>query len=186
VNERPLTLQIRRYRPQRAVSRGGRPVAVRLYLQLRRGSQAVARLPAVSLVAGSGGPPQPLPADRARAWEELTRWMCHLVVFGDPAVVAGQNENKHRWQAWAHQGAPRPSPAELYDWQRDEAALERLRPRFRRCRERLVRALGAPRVADFEALYPSETPDLGLSEKAQRIVRQARAVFGPDLVSAGR
>ncbi len=187
MNAKPNTLEIRRRKPQRAVEHGGRPVRRTLYLRLRGkaegGRPTLATLTPVPLVEpAGGGEPAPLPADRARAWEELSNWICHYLIYPDPTIQGGQHRNRLLWQRWTHQGAPRPRAEDQYDWRRDEETLARLRLRFVAWRERLVKAIGRPRLEDFERLYPNELDDLGPTEAARRAVRELRAVFGPDFV----
>jgi len=187
VNAKPNTLEIRQRKPQRAIEREGRTVRRTLYLRLRGkaedGRSTLATLTPVPLVEPEGGgEPAPLPTDRARAWEELSNWVCHYLIYPDPAVQAGQYRNRLLWQRWTHHGAPRPQAEDQYDWRRDEETLARLRPQFVGWRNRLVEAIGRPHVRDFERLYANELDDLGPSEPARRAVRELRAVFGSDFV----
>lgn len=180
-------LEVRRYRPKRRRTYGDHRVIETLYLRLRdRASsdrRTLASLSPVPLVRVSNGAgPVPLPADRARAWDELAQWICYYVIYPDPAVQDGQYQNRLRWQQWAHRGAERPSADDLYDWRRDESTVARLRPHYRSVAEKLIEAIGAPSRADAAALHPNPFEDEGLSDDARRLLRDLRAVFGRELV----
>lgn len=127
-------------------------------------------------------PPEPLPVDRARAWAELAKWVQYCVISADSVVQQGQYENRLKWQRWAHLGKQRPGPNDLYDWRRDEDTLQRLRPRYRPVADKLIDAIGAPSRADANALYPNPFEDEGLSDDARRLIRDLKAIFGPDIV----
>ncbi len=159
------------------------------YLRLRArasgGRRTLASLTPVPLVAPPDPPsadPFVLPSDRARAWEELAQWICHYVIYADPTVQEGQYRNRLQWQAWAHRGTDKPAQEDLYDWRRDEATLQRLRPSYRAAVDRLGQAVGWPQRGDIAEVYPNPFEDEGLSDDARRLIRDLKAIFGPDIV----
>lgn len=182
-------LEIRRYRPKREQFRKGHRVVEKRYLRLRPPGSADRRtlasltpIPLVERDDPSVQEAQVLPSDRAGAWEELGRWICHLVIYPDEAVKAGQDANRNRWQQWAHDGAPRPTTDDLYDWRHDEAALQRLRASYAPLAAKLRDAIGRPSRSDIAERYPNPFEDEGLSDDARRLIRDLKAVFGADLM----
>jgi len=180
-----LTLEVRRYRPKRDRAHQGCRVLAKRYLRLRHRAsgdrRTLASLTPVPLVASpeaSSEDPHVLPSDRACAWEELAQWVCHYVIYADPAVQEGQYRNRLAWQAWAHRGAEKPTHEDLYDWRRDEATLRRLRPTYERAVTRLRDAVGRPSRADVDARYPNPFEDEGLSDDARRLIHDLKAIFG--------
>ena len=105
-----------------------------------------------------------------------------MVISTDPAVQQGQYENRLKWQNWAHLGRERPGAEDLYDWRRDSETLERLRPLYERARSKLIRVIGRPSKADVAARHPNPFEDEGLSDDARRLIRDLKAVFGPDIL----
>ncbi|MFB6286173.1 MAG: hypothetical protein ABEK03_06315 [Candidatus Bipolaricaulia bacterium] len=187
--ERRLTLDVRRYRPKRQRDHQSYRVIGKRYLRLRErdadSRRTLASLTPVPFVAPPETPsddPGVLPSDRAKAWEELAQWICHFVIYADPTVQEGQYRNRLAWQAWAHRGADRPSDEDLYDWRRDDATLERLRPFYAATADRLGNAIGWPRRSDIAEVYPNPFEDEGLSDDARRLIRDLKAIFGPDIV----
>lgn len=187
-----MRLHVRRYCPKRVRHRRVHPVRERLYLYLRlrerQGSsyETIASLAPVSRVELEGSDAlHVLPEDRARAWEELAGWIKHLVIFPDPVVREGQYRNRLKWERWERELGRRPREDELYDWRRDAERLERLRPRYQRAAERLRRELGSPRRADFDRRYPNRYGDEGLSDRARGVLRDLKALFGPEIFPEG-
>lgn len=176
-----LRLRAVRYRPRRARTHRGHPVEDLLYVYVCRRApggerRTLGRLSPIPRVSRRSGPPAPLPEDRARAWEELVRWVLHLIVFPDPRVQEGQYQNRLRWEGWERGLAPRPDPETLYDWRRDPATLARLRPQWLPAFQALARWIGPPRREDFAALYPNRYGDEGLSDRARRAWHDLRAL----------
>lgn len=186
-NEPFATLEVRHYRPKQARFYDGWPIVETLYLRLRGRSgnkrATLATLTPVPLVADAdSAAPTPMPSDRARSWEELIQWICYYVIYADPAVQEGQYQNRLAWQAWAHRGAEKPSQDELYDWRRDDATLQRLQPWYMATAQRLGGAVGWPGRSDIAEVYPNPFEDEGLSDDARRLIRDLKAIFGPDIV----
>lgn len=182
-------LEVQRYRPKRERRHHDRPVVEMLYLRLRsrdpNDRRTLASLTPVPLVATGDADDdgfRALPADRARAWEELGQWICHLVIYPDEVVKAGQDRNRILWQSWAHDGADRPTSDDLYDWRRDETALDRLRASYASVAARLGDVVGWPSRADIAARHPNPFEDEGLSDDARRLVRDLKAIFGTESV----
>lgn len=181
------TLDIQRYRPRRALTHHAFPVSEKLYLRLRQpasqGRRTLATFQTMPLIRRSeDAPAEPLSVDRARAWEELAKWVQYCVISADEVVQQGQYENRLKWQKWAHLGRQRPGLDDLYDWRQDKDTLERLRPLYRPVAEKLTNVIGPPSRTDADALYPNPFEDEGLSDDARRLIRDLKAIFGPDIV----
>ena len=177
-----ICLDVSRKRPQAPEVREGRAVQWVLQLRLvaKEGTELreLGKLPPVPLVqATDGAQAQALPADRARTWHELLRWVEHLYIFADPEIQEKQYENRFKWES-----AQRPTHRELYDWKQDEPVLQRLRPAYQALGDELAAAIGRPQAQDFAKLYPNLYDDVGLSDDARRVIRELSAVFGSDFV----
>lgn len=182
-------LDIRRYRPKRNKAHQGFPVVETLNIHLRQRNgksyTSLGKLPSIVRIRLlDENKPTILPADRAKAWQELARWIEHLLIFGDATVVDGQYENRLKWEGWERSLVDRPQPKNLYDWQKDESALQRLRPQYRTLRDKLAAAIEEPRAEDFDTLYPNEYDDVGYSDDARRAIKEMKAVFGSEFVKA--
>jgi hypothetical protein len=179
--------KIRRHAPPKITKHESHPVAQILHLSLyRRESgkvKTLAKLTPIRFVQiKKGAMPDVLPIDRAKTWEELISWIKHFVIFPDPAVQEGQYQNRLLWENWAHSAGERPKEDALYDWQRDEPALVKLRPRYLHLAARLAELVGQPKRSDFDLLYPNEYDDEGLSDPARQAMRDLRILFGAEII----
>jgi len=180
-------LDIRHHRPKRPTWHEGQPVVEVIYLCLRKREAgkytSLGALPRLFKIRPN---PQRQPEirarDRALVWKELAGWVEHLIVFPDPAVVAGQYDNRLQWEGWERSLAGKPEAKDLYDWQRDEQTLARLRPQYEKLRDKLAAIIGPPHAQDIDALYPNEYDDIGYSDDARKAIKELRAVFGSDFV----
>lgn len=182
-----LYLEVRRPHPKRQRIQAGQSAAERLSLRLyRRGDglrKTLATLAPISLTPQGEAPPQITPSDRARLWEELSRWIVYLVITPDPTVQEGQYQNRLKAESWAHGHGEQPKEDELYDWRTDKATLGRLRPRYAPVMRKMCEAMARPRQADFDALYPNRYEDEGLSDRARQALRDLKALFGPEILA---
>gem|GEM_PF-1774296 len=185
-------LDIRRRRTKRPMQYEGQPVVevVQLRLCKREAGKYISlgALPRLLVVRSEPqSSPEVPPRHRALAWKELAGWVEHLAVFSDPAVVAGQYENRLKWEGWERSLAGKPTAKDLYDWQRDEQTLARLRPQYEKLRDKLATLIGPPHTQDIDALYPNEYDDVGYSDDARKAIKELRAVLGTDfVVTVGR
>jgi hypothetical protein len=174
-------------RAKRRRTEAGQPNAEKLSLRLYRLEDGVrktlANLSPIPFASKREGLPQITPTDRARAWEEFSRWIVYLIITSDPAVQEGQYQNRLKAESWAHGLGEQPKEDELYDWRTDKAMLERLRPRYARVMEKLCGVVGRPRREDFDRLYPNRYEDEGLSDRARQALRDLKALFGPEILA---
>ena len=182
-------LEVRRSRPKRPLAEGEQSSAEELSLLLCRrvgeARKAVATLSPIPILHRGEGHPHIAPADRAHAWEELTRWIVYLIITPDPAVQEGQYQNRLKAENWAHGHAEQPREDELYNWRTDKATLERLRPRCVHIAQTMCDAVGHPKREDFDRLYPNPYEDEDLSDRARQAVRDLRAAFGSEILTKG-
>lgn len=177
---RKIDLQTHATRPSAPQEHQGHPVVqvLTLHLVKKEGAKVeeVGTLAQLPLVQGAAGA-QALPADRARAWHELLRWVEHLYIFADSQIQEKQYQNRFKWES-----PQPPTPQELYDWKRDETTLQRLRPAWQALGDQLAGVIGRPQAQDFGVLYPNLYDDVGFSDDARRVIRELGVVFGPDFV----
>jgi hypothetical protein len=157
-------------------------LALQLYCCESRSRNVLATLSPVPLTRKGQGPAKILPADRVRAWEELARWIVYLVITPDPVVQEGEYQNRLKAENWAHGHGEQPQEDKLYDWRTDQAALERLRPRYARVIQKMCQAVGRPSQKDFELIYPNRYKDEWLSDQTRQALRDLRALFGPEVI----
>ncbi len=126
-----------------------------------------------------------LPVDRARVWEELTKWIEYLVIFQEPTVQKKQHENRLKLEGAQFSLRAQPTEQELYDWRIDEPLLGKLRPRYASITEKMIETIGKPQREDFEQLYPNpyDDEDEGLSDQARWALRSLKAVFGKTILA---
>ncbi len=189
-----LYLEVSRHRLRQSLVTVDGIVRTTVYLRLRGTvrrtdrpvRQTLGSLPRVRLISDSAGSGvMPHCEDRGKAWQALADWIKFTIIFKDPAVERGQYENRLKAEDWAHRGTAQSRKADLYDWQRDESVLQRLRPRYRPLRDRLMEAIGRPRQADFDRLYPNEYDDIGFSDAARKRIKELKVVFGSDIFGEG-
>lgn len=140
------------------------------------------QLPAVRILEDSSAHDvsrKPYGPDRAKVWKKANEWIQSVVIDNHPVIQEKRYQNRKKSEsAYLHNK----EDPDLYEWQEDEETLEEIRPIYSHIREALEEMIGKPRRSDFADLYPHKYDDPGLSERARRIVRDLKAVFGSDIL----
>ena len=139
-------------------------------------------LPQVRLLKNDKSPRnklKPHGPDRGKTWKKTGEWLQHLVIKQHPAIRELNYENRVKAEESFFYGKKKPRYRE---WQDEEKTLLKIRSKYQIIKRELIDQIGQPERSDFDELYPHKYDDPGLSERARRVVRDLKAVFGRDII----